>query len=130
MEFAVIVICRLYQAKRDKIPDDDTRVWCMMHISEECKRCESSHPRSIQSDGGPQFRAKFKSFCDGLGIMHKASLPYNPHSNSQAKSIISKRKICLSKIPPLPITLLFWKEFEITPARHWHFPTSYWTLPP
>ena len=55
------------------------------------------YPRSIQSDGGPQFRGRFKTFCNELGIIHEASSPYNPHSNAQAESTIKSIKYLISK---------------------------------
>ena len=34
-------------------------------------------PRSIRSDGGPQFCGEFLSFCEKFGIKHKLASPYN-----------------------------------------------------
>ena len=42
-------------------------------------------PRSIRSDGGPQFRGEFSSFCEKNKIKHELSSPYNPRSNGLAR---------------------------------------------
>lgn len=33
-------------------------------------------PCSIRSDGGPQFRSEFKTFCTNMGIQHELVSPY------------------------------------------------------
>ena len=45
-------------------------------------------PRSIRSDGGPQFRGEFSSFCEKNNIKHELSAPYNPRSNGLAESAV------------------------------------------
>ena len=35
-------------------------------------------PSSIRSDGGPQFRGPFSSFCNKNNISHELAAPYNP----------------------------------------------------
>ena len=49
-------------------------------------------PSSIQSDGGPQFRGPFSSFCSQHGITHELSVPYNPKSNCLAEAGIKSVK--------------------------------------
>ena len=70
------------------------------------------YPRSIRSDGGPQFRSHFKKFCDSLGIMHESSTPYNPHSNAQAESTIKSIKHLIAKCKPADLDEAFsaWKN--------------------
>jgi len=43
-------------------------------------------PSHIRSDGGPQFGAQFKLWCDEKNISHELSAPYNPKSNGLAES--------------------------------------------
>ena len=38
-------------------------------------------PRSMRTDGGPQFRQEFSQFCRRMGILQETSSPYNPESN-------------------------------------------------
>ena len=38
-------------------------------------------PRSIQTDGSPQFQVPFKQFCNNYGIQHEVSLTYNSISS-------------------------------------------------
>ena len=33
-------------------------------------------PRSIRSDGGPQFRGEFSTFCENYGIKHELASPF------------------------------------------------------
>ena len=55
-------------------------------------------PRSLRSDGGPQFRAPFSAFCEGHGIKHERSSPYNHQSNGLAEVTIRSLKGLLSKV--------------------------------
>ena len=54
-------------------------------------------PRSIRSDGGPQFRGEFSSFCEKNNIKHELSAPYNPRSNGLAESAVKMVKNILKK---------------------------------
>ena len=54
-------------------------------------------PQSIRSDGGPQFRGEFGSFCEDNGIRHELSAPYNPRSNWLAESGVKIVKSILIK---------------------------------
>ena len=45
-------------------------------------------PRLIRSDGGPQFRGEFSSFCEKYNIKHELSAPYNPRSNGLVESAV------------------------------------------
>ena len=49
-------------------------------------------PSSIRSDGGPQFRGDFVSFCQQHGIRHELSAPYNPKSNGLAEAGVKSVK--------------------------------------
>ena len=54
-------------------------------------------PSSIRSDGGPQFRGPFSSFCSQQGITHELSAPYNPKSNGLAEAGVKSVKNILRK---------------------------------
>ncbi len=55
-------------------------------------------PKSIRSDGGPQFRGEaFKMNCKDNGIHHETSKPYNPESNGLAEAAIKNVKKLLVK---------------------------------
>ena len=45
---------------------------------------EYGWPKKIRSDGGPQFRQAFSSFCKLHGISHELAFAYNPESNGLA----------------------------------------------
>ena len=51
-------------------------------------------PRSIRSDGGPQFRSEFTDFCNKNHIRHEMSSPYNPRANGLAESAVKTVKKC------------------------------------
>ena len=54
-------------------------------------------PSSMRSDGGPQFRGPFSSFCSRHGISHELSAPYNPKSNGLAEAGVKSVKNILRK---------------------------------
>ena len=54
-------------------------------------------PSSIRSDGGPQFRGPFSSFCAEHNIVHELSAPYNPKSNGLAEAGVKSVKNILRK---------------------------------
>ena len=54
-------------------------------------------PRSIRSDGGPQFRSEFTEFCNRHHIRHEMPSPYNPRANGLAKSAVKTVKNMLKK---------------------------------
>jgi transposase InsO family protein len=54
-------------------------------------------PKSIRSDGGPQFRSEFKLFCKKWDIVHETSSPYNPQSNGLAEAAVKNVKRLLAK---------------------------------
>ena len=54
-------------------------------------------PSSIQSDGGPQFRGPFFSFCNKNNISHELAAPYNPKSNGLAEAAVKSVKSILRK---------------------------------
>ena len=49
---------------------------------------EFGWPDYIRSDGGPQFRQEFQTFCADHSIVHELSSPYNPESNGLAESAV------------------------------------------
>ena len=54
-------------------------------------------PSSIRSDGGPQFRGPFTSFCAKHNISHELAAPYNPKSNGLAEAGVKSVKNILRK---------------------------------
>ena len=54
-------------------------------------------PSSIRSDGGPQFRGPFISFCAKHNISHELAAPYNPKSNGLAEAGVKSVKTILRK---------------------------------
>ena len=57
-------------------------------------------PRALRSDGGPQFRAEFREFCESSGILHQLSSPYNSRSNGSAESGVKAVKAVMAKCQP------------------------------
>ena len=53
---------------------------------------EFGWPKRIRSDGGPQFRQAFTSFCKLHGISHELSSAYNPESNGLAEAAVKSMK--------------------------------------
>jgi len=49
-------------------------------------------PERLRSDGGPQFRSEFSSWCLKYGIEHQLSSPYHPQSNGLAESAVKSMK--------------------------------------
>jgi hypothetical protein len=60
--------------------------------------CDYGFPRSVKSDGGPQFRQPFKDFCAVYGIVHHTSSPYNPRSTGLAEAGVKAMKYLLKKV--------------------------------
>ena len=54
-------------------------------------------PMRIRSDGGPQFRQEFESWCRTEDIIHELASPYNPQSNGHAEKAIGEMKKLLEK---------------------------------
>ena len=54
-------------------------------------------PSSIRSDGEPQFRGPFSSFCNKNNISHELAAPYNPKSNGLAEAAVKSVKNVLRK---------------------------------
>ena len=49
---------------------------------------EFGWPKKIRSDGGPQFRQAFTSFCKLHGISHELASAYNPESKGLAEAAV------------------------------------------
>jgi len=58
---------------------------------------EYGWPLTIGSDGGPQFRSEFESFCRNNHIVHELSSPYHPQSNGLAEAAVKNVKALLNK---------------------------------
>ena len=54
-------------------------------------------PKSIRTDGGPQFRSGFDLWCKENSIIHELSSPYNPQSNGHAEAGVKVAKHLLQK---------------------------------
>lgn len=54
-------------------------------------------PVSIQTDGGPQFRSEFDTWCKEMGIKHELSSAYYPASNGHAEAGVKSMKLLLEK---------------------------------
>ena len=63
-------------------------------------------PKRIRSDGGPQFRQAFTSFCKLHGISHELSLAYNPESNGLAEAAVKSMKALVVRTKKLGENLL------------------------
>jgi len=73
-------------------------------------------PRSIRTDGGPQFRSDFGAFCEEFKIKHELSSPYNPRSNGLAESNVKSMKAMVSKCLEMEEDIeLALMEFRNTP---------------
>ena len=57
-------------------------------------------PMSCRTDGGPQFRGPFKTYCEKKGITHETSSPYNPRSNGHAEAAVKTAKHLILKTNP------------------------------
>ncbi|CAB4045929.1 Transposon Ty3-G Gag-Pol poly, partial [Paramuricea clavata] len=68
-------------------------------------------PKYLKSDGGPQFRSEFQSYCKEKGITHEISSPYHPRSNGLAESNVKNLKHLLLKCDG-------WDEFR-TALSEW-----------
>ena len=55
------------------------------------------YPIHIRTDGGPQFRQLFDSWCSSKGIIHQLSSPYHPESNGHAENAVKNSKFLLEK---------------------------------
>ena len=54
-------------------------------------------PRSMRSDGGPQYRAELDAFCVRNNITHELLSAYNPQSNGLAEAAVKNVKQLLEK---------------------------------
>ena len=56
-------------------------------------------PRTLLSDGGPQFRSQeFSNYCKGKSIKHTLSSPYNHRSNGLAEAAVKNMKYLILKV--------------------------------
>ena len=58
---------------------------------------ENGIPEVIISDGGPQFRSKFRNFAQEWGFQHIQSSPYHHQSNGEAERFVRIIKDTLTK---------------------------------
>ena len=58
---------------------------------------ENGIPEVIISDGGPQFRSKFRNFAQEWGFQHIQSSPYHHQSNGEAERFVRTVKDILTK---------------------------------
>ena len=59
--------------------------------------CDFGKPLQIRSDGGPQFRDEFTSWCKENNIVHELSSAYHHESNGHAESAVREMKHLLEK---------------------------------
>ena len=85
-------------------------VWPLKSLSsksiiDKLSSCFDSYglPRSIRSDGGPQFRSEFRQFCTDNGILHELASPYHPQSNGLVEISIRIVKSIMKKISPMAL---------------------------
>ena len=75
-------------------------------------------PEKIISDGGPQFRSAFKTFCKDHAIHHDPSSAYHAQGNGLAESAVKQTKGLLKKLgndwPSFMMALI---EFRNTPSE-------------
>ena len=57
--------------------------------------CLYGKPLMIKSDGGSEFKDKFRDLCNTLGIRHHTTLPYHPQSNGMAERFVRTTKAYL-----------------------------------
>ena len=55
------------------------------------------NPVPSRTNGGPQSRQDFQSWCQGMDIVHELSSPYNRQSNGHAEKAIGEMKRLLEK---------------------------------
>ena len=67
------------------------------------------------SDGGPQFRTQFNTFCEDMGIDHQISSPYHPRSNGLAESAVKSCKKLIEKFQGIDTIRSALLEFRNTP---------------
>ena len=69
-------------------------------------------PLSIRTDGGPQFRSEFKTFCLAHDISHELSSLYHTESNGHAESAVKNVKHLMEKVKPsaFPSAFAAWKN--------------------
>ena len=82
-------------------------VWCNKLTSTTTDKVTSTlmnwfidfgYPKSIRTDGGPQFRGPFDEWCKQNGIIHELSSPYHPQSNGHAEAGVKVAKRLVQKL--------------------------------
>ena len=75
-------------------------------------------PRTIKTDGGPQFRGDFRNFCRENQIRHELSPVYHPQSNGLAEAAVKNAKTlalkCSQNSQDFQATLYQWRNFATT----------------
>jgi len=59
--------------------------------------CMFGRPKSVRTDGGPQFRSEFSKWCDDKNISHELASAYNPNSNGLAEAAVKTAKYLVEK---------------------------------
>ena len=79
-------------------------------------------PHHLRTDGGPQFRSDFDSWCQEHGIIHELSSPYHPQSNGHAERAVKTAKHLMIKVEANL------KQFKIHLSAWRNTPTSSGTV--
>ncbi len=86
---------------------------------------EYGFPKTIRSDGGPQFRSEFDDFCREKSIIHEKSSPYHLESNGHAeagvKAVKHLLKKCLASNEDFAEALFEWRN---VPRQDGYSPAS------
>ena len=54
-------------------------------------------PKSIRTDGGPQFRQEFANFCKSNSVQHELASAHNPESNGLAEAAVKNLKAIVTR---------------------------------
>ena len=71
----------------------------MARITAELSKIFTSFgwPKSIRTDGGPQFRQEFTNFCKLNSIQHELASAHNPESNGLAEAAVKSLKAIVTR---------------------------------
>jgi len=98
------------------------------HVTDKSSEIFYEHgwPTYIRTDGGPQFRKIFETFCNKHKIYHELTSPYNPESNGLAEAAVKNMKSlvirCAQNKEDLIAAVAAWRnmprEDGLSPSQH------------